>query len=477
MYEALYKKNQLIYGTGSTLIVTGWTPGKFVAKKLDSTQYTAIGNLYSPSRGIDFLFCNLLYNNQVNYVVLLEATKEDKNSGSVNAAYYGLQGNIKDGGNKWAIITSDEKVLGYLSKYIPYDKVQLLAKTIKVNKCNSMEQLKEAVDRAEIASEYYKGNNLRRSVEIHLREQPSDILPGDTVSGVIRSTKISDAWIQLLKYIRQTGILRPTGYDGQWQEVYNLSVVINPTHRLIEYEPWLPVDKEFIQDYVPQILNDAPYKESVKYTYGQRIRSYFGYDQVEQIINKLSLEPDAASAVISLWDVEDHVKGGSPCLNHIWFRISENTISMNALFRSNDMFGAWVANVMGLWHLQLHVLDELNKRNNWHLEPGYLSTNSLSAHIYDDCFENADKIIQTQSKSNRNFYDTVGDFVIQYDGGIKVERIHPDTKELIKTYTGKYKKVLHQILEDCYWVDPSHVAYLSVELYKCSKEKNGYTQS
>lgn len=478
MYRPLYKKNQLLYGNGDVLVVTGWSPAKVVSRHLDESEYAAIGNLYSPSRGIDFLICNLLYNAHINYVVLLESTKEDKNSMSVVAAENALKGNISDAGNKWGIKNDENKVVGYLSKEIPYDKIQLLAKKVKSVVCYDIDKLKELVQSANIAVDYYP-NIIRKPETIKLKEQPSNILPGDKVSGVIRDTKIKDAWIKVLKYIRKTGILRPTGYDGKWQETYNLSVVINPTHRDVEYEPWLPVDNEFIKDYVPQIINDAPYKEGVKYTYGQRIRSYFGYDQIEQIIKKLSIEPDAASAVIDLWDPADHDKGGSPCLNHIWIRITEDTLNMNALFRSNDMFGAWVANAIGLWYLQLHILDELNSRNDWNLQLGYFSTNSLSAHIYDDCFESADGLISKHTKVNTDFYDSVGDFVIQWENEeIKVERVDPDTKELVKIYKGKsHKKLISEIINDCYWLDSSHIAYLSVELYRCSKEKNGYTQT
>ena len=46
---------------------------------------------------------------------------------------------------------------------------------------------------------------------------------------------------------------------------------------------------------------------------------------------KLIQEIDAASAVMSLWDVQDHFKGGSPCLNHIWLRLVENQLSLTEM--------------------------------------------------------------------------------------------------------------------------------------------------
>jgi len=46
---------------------------------------------------------------------------------------------------------------------------------------------------------------------------------------------------------------------------------------------YLPCDRAFIK-YISQILDDAPYREGVKYTYGQRLRSWFKHDQIEQVI-------------------------------------------------------------------------------------------------------------------------------------------------------------------------------------------------
>ena len=143
---------------------------------------------------------------------------------------------------------------------------------------------------------------------------------------------------------KTTGTIRPTGYDGCWQELIDLIAVVTeePPEFYFPQPNYLPCDRDFIQEYIHQILDDAPVVEGVKYTYGQRLRSWFKRDQIEQVITKLIGEIDAASAVMSLWDVKDHEKGGSPCLNHIWLRVVDNELSLTATLRSNDMFSAWV---------------------------------------------------------------------------------------------------------------------------------------
>src|ERR671917_349930 len=80
-YKPLHKPNQLIYGTGQTAVVTGWTVKGAISKKLQPDEYGVIGQLYSPTRGISLLIRNLLANPHVRFLVVLNATKEDQNAG------------------------------------------------------------------------------------------------------------------------------------------------------------------------------------------------------------------------------------------------------------------------------------------------------------------------------------------------------------------------------------------------------------
>lgn len=481
MYNPKYKKSMIIPGKGEgVVIITGWAPLTVVSKKIDENLYTAIGNLYSPSRGITYLFANLGYNPQIKKIVFLSSTKEDKNSNSNLAAYKALNLNIfkgKDplGEEKWVIYNDEGKNIGYIDKVIPYPLIQQLS-SLDIAWCESIQELN-----IELGKEIPKSTN-RVFFDINIPEIKSNTKPGKITNYTIRENYIYKAWYKILKYIRNVGIIRPTGYGGKWQECYNLTTEIDCRNKEEKiYFPEnndLPIDEEFLKGYVPQIVKDSPYYEGVKYTYGQRMRSWFDRDQIEQVIEKLSKEPDAASAVISLWDVKDHEKGGSPCLNHIWFRIFNSRIDAYFLFRSNDMFGAWVANVSGLFYLFKHVKDELNFRNDWNLELGKISTSSLSAHIYDDCFLQADNV---KVEKDGKFYDEVGDFTIEVsDEKILVSRLHPDTKTLITTYSDKrinWKKLLNRIISDSWGIDPTHSAYLAIELHQAYIKGENYVQS
>jgi thymidylate synthase len=234
----------------------------------------------------------------------------------------------------------------------------------------------------------------------------------------------------------------------------------------------LPYDKSFIKRYVSDILDDAPQGEGVKYTYGQRLRSWFKQNQIEQVIEKLIAEINSARAVMSLWDVRnDKASDSPPCLNHIWVRVVDNELSLTATFRSNDMFSAWPANAIGLRALQQHIRDAIATRSKYDLSMGPLITVSQSAHIYDDCWENAEKLIQSQYAKickQRNYDDPSGCFVISVqDGKILVEHMTPGSGEVINCYSGKLASQLYrQIAADCPSLQVDHAFYLGTELQK-----------
>ena len=56
---------------------------------------------------------------------------------------------------------------------------------------------------------------------------------------------------------------------------------------------YLPIDRDFLEQYIPPMLEEGPYNEGIKYTYGQRMRSWFGHDQIEKVIAKIISEIDA----------------------------------------------------------------------------------------------------------------------------------------------------------------------------------------
>ncbi len=503
MYKPICKLQQLKLGAGSTVVVTGWTPRDVVVKKLDLQDYAAIGQLYSSCRGISFLIRNLLYNPFVRYMVIINATKIDKNSGSCRCLMdffeKGFTKGLSDSGKPCWVI--DSEIKGYIDFEIPFEILHKLRQSVEVRECQSVE---DAIAAIKEISTYPPSLPWTVPHQFPTSEVKNSILPGDRYGHRIEAPTIAEAWVKLIHRIRTTGTIRPTGYDGKWQELINLLVVVkNEPDGFYFPEPnYLSTDPEFIKNYLPQILEDAPYEDGVKYTYGQRLRSWFHRDQVEDVIEKLIAEIDSASAVMSLWDSgrgfnrevstapfgrnpgdSDHQHGGSPCLNHIWVRVVEGELSLTGIFRSNDMFSAWPANAMGLRALQQHIRDEIAKRSEYDLLLGSLMILSQSAHIYDDCWESADKLIKDQYQKickNQSFDDSCGNFIIYLQNDeILVEQTN-FTGEVVAMYSHKDVKSLYQKIASANpGLRVDHALYLGSELQKAAiaiSSKTPYTQ-
>ncbi len=472
-YKPLHKPNQLIFGRGQTAAIAGWTLQQAIAKYLHPDEYAVIGQLYSPTRGINLLIRNLLANPHVRFLVALIATKEDRNAGGCECLLdffrHGFVEGKSDTGKSCWVIRS--KIPGYIDLEIDAAVLEHLRRSLVVKEARS---ISEAVDLVKSFAQCELTEPWGSPLDFPMSTIVPTVLPGARYGHRIEGKTIAQTWVKIIHRIKTTGTIRPTAYDGQWQELIDLMAIVTDEPEGFYFpEPnYLPCDRAFIGEYIAQMLEDAPTIEGVKYTYGQRLRSHFGRDQIEQVIHKLVDDIDSARAVMSLWDVEDHEGNNSPpCLNHIWVRVCDRELSLTATFRSNDMFSAWPANAMGLRDLQRHIRDEICRRSTHSLKMGPLITISQSAHIYDDCWENAEKVIQSQYGKicqQRDYADPTGSFVITVqDGKIFVEHMTPGSGEVVNCYSGKSAKPLYQqIAADCPGLQVEHAMYLGTELQK-----------
>ncbi len=472
-YQPSYKPNQVICGSGPTVIVTGWTVKESLVKYLLPVEYAAIGNLYSPTRGISPLIRNLLANPQVPYMVILNATSEDSNAGSggclLDFFRHGFTLGTGDTGRECWVIRSS--IRGYIDREIDGDALEQLRKSLQWQEAKSIPEAVRLVK-----SYTLKDPPPPRKGPLIFPEREIAVTTrlGPTYGHRIEGKTIAQTWVKILHRIKTTGTIRPTAYDSKWQELIDLMAVIRsePEDFYFPEPNYLPIDRQFLGAYISQMLADTPQAEGVKYTYGTRLRSWFGRDQIEQVIAKLAEDIDSAQAVMSLWDVKDYEGNDSPpCLNHIWLRHQEGELSLTATFRSNDMFAAWPANAMGLRALQQHICAQIVQRSNLQLKLGPLIIISQSAHIYDDTWEHADQVIKreyAQICKQREYGDESGSFAITIEKGtIVVEHLTPGSGEVLHRYSGKSaRKLYQQIAADCPGLEVEHALYLGTELQK-----------
>ena len=138
------------------------------------------------------------------------------------------------------------------------------------------------------------------------------------------------------------------------------------------------------EKYATQLLN--PDRLEFEYTYGERLNAWGSetVDQIEYVINKLKLNPHSRRAVATTWDPrKDTVNDEVPCLNHFVFMEREGELDISVMIRSNDMYGAWPANVYALGELLSYVAEQTD------LSSGKITTLSVNAHIYKHDWDKA----------------------------------------------------------------------------------------
>lgn len=198
----------------------------------------------------------------------------------------------------------------------------------------------------------------------------------------IKAKTIPEAWHRLLSLIWTKGELRPKDeWGSDTKEIMNLVVnVTNPLQEpmIPEGYPW---DKAKLEEYSKSEFLSAD-KKDFTYTYGERLHNYEGVDQISQVIARLRESKVTRRAVAVTWNpVLDLKSEEVPCLVLFDWKIRDRRLYQTTLIRSNDMYGAWPANAFGLARMLQHVSKEVG------VEPGEVTTHSISAHIYSRDWE------------------------------------------------------------------------------------------
>ena len=141
------------------------------------------------------------------------------------------------------------------------------------------------------------------------------------------------------------------------------------------------------EKYATQLLN--PDRMDFDYTYGERLNAWGDetINQIEYVIGKLRENQNTRRAVATTWDPRKDTRVDEvPCLNHFVFMTRENLIDISVMIRSNDMYGAWPANVYALGELLTYVANKTN------LTAGTVTTLSVNAHIYKNDWSKAELV-------------------------------------------------------------------------------------
>jgi thymidylate synthase len=200
----------------------------------------------------------------------------------------------------------------------------------------------------------------------------------------LRSKTPVDGWRRIIKKIMDTGMIRVDERSIETRWLDNVMIhIINPYEDRVS-EKYPLSEKVLHEKYATQLLTSD--RMDFEYTYGERLNAWGveAINQIDYVVQKLNDDSSTRRAVATTWDPRKDTKVDEvPCLNHFVFMEREEVLDLSVTIRSNDMYGAWLANVYALTELLMHVSKEVS------IEPGLITTLSVNAHIYSHDWDKA----------------------------------------------------------------------------------------
>ena len=196
------------------------------------------------------------------------------------------------------------------------------------------------------------------------------------IGGLIKATDPSEAWIRGLCFILDNGDEFVDERGTSITEVLHLQTVIRKPFGSRSIPVEFGWDEAHLDIYAKQLLD--PESRGFVYTYGNRMCNWGGeIDQIKMVINRLNASRATRRASISTWiPTLDHNTEEVPCMMVADFKCRDGKLNLGIYFRSHDFCCAYPANVYGM----AQVLKFVSTYTN--LKPGWIVTNSASAHIY-----------------------------------------------------------------------------------------------
>ena len=455
----------------SVAICCLWTKKEPIAQALAPSKYCVLGNLYSKD-GINYLLRNVLAYPRIRKILLVGRDNTKSGEALVRLFEYGLGRDhriIKDG----TLIHAE----------IPDEAVNLVRENVKLIDNRNTVNREHIADIIETIRPTDSPFADAPQLFPYIVPQP-EILPAETTGFVVRGRLVAEVWLKLVSLVMQFGKIDKTQHSVEQKELLDVVAVITDEDPLDIYCPrYLPCSKLSLEgkqskkgveqlplpgmdvrplSYYDSILSGTTLPD-LSYTYGERLRNYGGVDQIGKMITELRNTRYSRRAVAVLWDPrQDPLSLNPPCLDLVQARIRDGHLFLTVYFRSHDIFRAWPENAFAMRKLQEYIATGVEN-----VELGDLILVSHSAHIYEDCWENTLRILDSEySRDVKHIQrDPRGNFAIHLeDGEIVVEHYGPDGAHL-GTYYGRRARVLERQIAHLISVN-EHALYVGRELAK-----------
>ena len=231
-----------------------------------------------------------------------------------------------------------------------------------------------------------------------------ETFPSEEVGWLIRGRGIIDTWTRLVDRIMRYGTIKGTQYGYQQRELMGATWVVreeDPVHPDLSLAADWPKElrevtgatEEALKEYHAVFLSKEK-PANLAYTYGNRLMAYpNGADAIDQIrdviIKQFKSSPDTRRGVATtMVPAIDANSTEPPCITQVQGLQSRGKFHLMVTVRSHDIFKAAIPNAFGLRMMQKTMADELG------FELGQIQITSQSAHIYEQDWENACKLVR-----------------------------------------------------------------------------------
>lgn len=471
-----YRK-ELVLGNlnSSVAICSMWSDREYVAGQVGLENVIVVGNLYSHGPGIEGIIRNVLANPSIRSIVLAGKDKSQSAETLLNFFSQGVEIT-----NKGLVIPRPTSIKPEdlpsgrrsIDNAIPIEALDLLRRNVSVVDMREKSW-------AEVHEMVLKNEELpafSEPVVYPKSESKVSVMKGEDIGFVFHGERPEEVWLEILRTIRQFGYIGETQWTSGSQEVLNLVAVLDgDLDQMMKWPGWVGHSSEAVLKYSQQLINGVALDKEDSYAYGERMRVKKG-DQIGFLIEQLKKKPQSRSMVIDLWDVEGDWFGrpeSPPCLTQAWFRLFQGKLCATFLYRSHDMFGAWIKNAMGDRLLQAYVA------NQSALPLGRTTIISESAHVYEHDFVEIDRLLKDNPLKWEFIEDPRGNVIITVEDGEIILR-HENASGTLTTLKGTSARHLYKEVWGNKLVSTlEHAMYVGFELAKAEtslKENREYKQ-
>jgi len=451
----IYYRDELEVGDRQSCVAvcTLWTPRKPVAQALDRESFSVVGSLYSRD-GINAIIRNVLAHPVIRHIVLCGREMTDSGDALVALIEKGVD-------TEWRVVGNGAQI----------DCEVPVAAIDDFRRATNLHDHRGTTSPAKMAQVVAALGSLPPFGQPRTfpeTKRDSDTFPAERAGFVVRGRDVPEVWVQLLSHIMTFGRVTPTDYGQRQKELVDVMAVIeggdSPS---AELPAWMPVSSAEGKEYAELFMSPQE-QPGVAYSYGQRLRAYWGVDQITVMAEDLKRFRFSRRSVASVWDPRlDSGSEDPPCIDLVQALVRDGKLHLTAYIRSNDIYRAWPQNAIALRHLQTVLAEEVQQTG-----VGDLITLSQSAHVYEDCWERVLELLDGEAKgliSGARFrQDPRGSFVIRVeDGEIIVDHYSPEGDRLRTLRSGSARD-LERLLSPFVSL-PEHGMYVGRELGRAER--------